>query len=131
MEKYDCSKILDYSHERYRMCKAYGVCKECPFGNLDIVCTSINDVTQEHIDIVQRWSDEHNQPERPKITHEEYAFLQAFRMTADKYLERKNGCMCLVAGNTMMRLRPSMFRFIREGETWPLGYLLKLEVADD
>lgn len=128
MKKYDCSRTLDYCHEKHRMCTVYTNCEGCPFIDMD--CGFVNDVTQEHIDILQKWSDEHQHPEMPKITREEYAFLQAFRMTADKYLERKTGCMCLAAGNTTMRLRPSMFQFIREGEIWAMGDLLKLEVEE-
>lgn len=62
--KIDCSKTLNYSQEFERMCDAHSKrngfndCSDsCPFhgfGN----CSSMT-ITQEKIDIVQKWSDEH------------------------------------------------------------------------
>lgn len=124
MKKYDCSRTLDYVHERDRMCRHNKCDESCPLVRRSDECNP-GAITQEHIDIVQRWSDEH--PE-PKLTREEYAFLQAFRLTIDKHIKREAGCVRLMVINTTPGLRPSMFRFITEGETWSLGDLLKLEV---
>lgn len=128
MKKYDCSKVLDYIHERERLCIMYTKCEGCPLNDID--CAFVDKITPKHIDIVQKWSDENQSLEMPKITHEEYAFLQAFQVTSDKQLERRSGNICLVAGIAMMRLRPSMFQFIGEGEIWSLDKLLRLEVKE-
>lgn len=124
--KYDCNKILDFVHEYGRMCESISDCKECPLNTLS--CDELSSITAEHVAIVQKWSDEH--PEIPKLTLEEYDFLQAFRVTADKHIERKIGHLFLVIGYTSMELWASMFPFIKEGETWFLGDLLKLEVKE-
>ena len=74
MSKYDCSKCLDYEHERKRMCKYYnGDCHKCDVGDFHFSCF-ISDL-QDKIDTVQKWSDEH--PEHPEKTiledfHEKY-----------------------------------------------------------
>lgn len=124
--KYDCNKTLDFSHEYKRMCHCFDRCEGCP---LNTWCPEMSDITEEHIAIVQKWSDEH--PEIPKLTREEYAFLQAFKVTADKNIGRRVGHLSLAIGYASMELWPSMFPFIEEGETWFLGDLLKLEVRDD
>lgn len=63
--KYDCDKILDYQHERARMCKTMSDCKSCPLFlvSSDLECYLVVEVAQKHIDVVQKWSDEH-----PEIT---------------------------------------------------------------
>lgn len=126
--KYDCYKTLDYWHEYKRICHvymnttdAYECNDNCPLRH-----KGCEEPTAEIIAIVQKWSDEH--PEIPKLTREEYDFLQVFRVTADKHIERKIGHLFLVMGYTTMELWPTMFSFIKEGETWFLGDLLKLEV---
>jgi hypothetical protein len=124
--KYDCSKTLDYLKERKRMCDMYDFCQGCPYGTLGAGCAPFRDTSQEYIDILQKWSDEH--PEIPKLARGEYAFLQAFKVTADKHIERKIGHLWFVMGYTNMELWSSLFPFIKEGETWFLGDLLKLEV---
>ena len=73
MSKYDCSKCLDYEHERNRMCLCLWDCNKCGLYKLDSPCR-IPDM-QKKIDIVQKWSDEH--PEHPEKTiledfHEKY-----------------------------------------------------------
>lgn len=72
--KYDCSKILDYLHERDRMCKSiswtkeYGHdCKKCPLypklvsEDKSRACNYLEDIIPEFIEIVQKWSDEHTE----------------------------------------------------------------------
>ena len=74
--KYDCSKTLDYSHERRRMCdsfcdqKGIRLCFKCPLQEL--YCTHVCRITPDHIDIVQTWSDTH--PEKTRLE----AFLEIF-----------------------------------------------------
>lgn len=68
-DKYDCSKTLNYSREKNRMCKTYHCCNDgCPLRGL--YCQG--DITQEKIDIVQKWSNEH-----PEKTRKE-AYLEIF-----------------------------------------------------
>lgn len=61
----DCSKILEYIKEHDRMCTKYIIrlgCVGCPFQELRYTngCgCNIGDITQQHIDLVQKWSDEH------------------------------------------------------------------------
>lgn len=55
----DCSKTLDFSKEFYRLCNTYDVgCEGCPLADSNYTCNWY-DITQEVIDIVQKWSDEH------------------------------------------------------------------------
>lgn len=60
----DCSQTLNYAKEHNRMCEKYFVCPDacagCPMAEYN--CSEPNDITQEHIDILQKWSDE-NPPE--------------------------------------------------------------------
>lgn len=72
--KYDCSKTLDYAHERNRMCNAANIedCDNCPLRGVGEDCYNTRYITQEHIDIVQKWSDEH-----PEKTRKE-AYLEIF-----------------------------------------------------
>ena len=74
MSKYDCNKTLDYSHEWSRMCKATfdGTCDNCILKDAGIGCYNTRYITQERIDIVQKWSDEH-----PEKTRKE-AYLEIF-----------------------------------------------------
>ena len=63
--KYDCSKTLDYGHEKKRMCGTYRTCLDaclegCPLKTVG--CEG--DITQGKIAIVQKWSDEH--PEKTR-----------------------------------------------------------------
>lgn len=64
MSKIDCSKTLNYAHEFKRMCDTYGqgnacISNNCPFEKFK-GCAP-DDITQEHISILQKWSDEHPQ----------------------------------------------------------------------
>lgn len=61
MGKVDCSKTLNYVAEMKRMCEANGCncfgIPNCPLANK--ACSQAKTITQEKIDIVQKWSDEH------------------------------------------------------------------------
>lgn len=65
MGKIDCSKTLNYVKELERMCYYYVHRKEnscsldCPLGQIN--CTYTAEITQQHIDLLQKWSDEHPQ----------------------------------------------------------------------
>ena len=127
MKKYDCTRALDYNHEILRMCHSYpnGCENSCPFEDMDC-----NDITEEHIRMVQQWSDEH--PEMPTITKDERLFLECFRIAEDKYIMRTSpNDLILRFGATSMALWPTMFSFIKMNEEWSIEELLKLEVRDD
>lgn len=57
MGKYDCSKVIDCVHEMKRMCGAND-CPNCPLSRFKD-CRDINNLTQERIEAVQKWSDNH------------------------------------------------------------------------
>lgn len=60
MNKYDCSKTLDYAHEHKRMCdfRSGTTCEGCPLDDKDLYCDT-DYITQKEIDAVQKWSNEH------------------------------------------------------------------------
>lgn len=59
----DCSKTVEFSRELYRLCnlEGGGYCyNACPFRNTsEHTCPFDREITQEDVDIVQKWSDEH------------------------------------------------------------------------
>lgn len=61
----DCINILNFKREHKRMCESYTSCYDCPFENKFTFCSpsdlGLEDITQEVIDLVQKWSDEHPQ----------------------------------------------------------------------
>ena len=62
--KIDCSNILNFKREYERMCKSYTkTCNGCSFEyKCDYRCLGvleIENITQETIDLLQKWSDEH------------------------------------------------------------------------
>lgn len=68
MSRVDCNKTLNFAKERKRMCEDYfhRVCykgnETCPLYEMyrkKLGCHSIDNITQEHIDGVQKWSDKH------------------------------------------------------------------------
>jgi len=70
--KYDCNKTLDYAHERNRMCDAdkNRDCSNCPLKGVGVSCYHVRFITQEHIDIVQKWSDENHEKTRAEAFFE-------------------------------------------------------------
>lgn len=130
--KYDCSQTLDFSHECRRMCDSMRACEECP---LHTRCAEISDITAEHIDIVQKWSDSH--PEPPKLTKREYEFLTTFAPCfKGRAIERTAKGLYIVFhcafndGSEGYSINPDMFPFISEGEEWCFDKLLGLEVEE-
>ena len=98
--KYDCSKTLDYAHERRRMCDAFdkdGDCDKCQLQGVGGNCYNTRSITQEHIDIVQKWSDEH-----PEKTRKE-AFLELFPKASISSDGLPKNCFAVLIGqeNTM------------------------------
>ena len=125
--KYDCNKTLDFSHEYNRLCHSFD-CEECPMHTR---CADVSDITEEHIAIVQKWSDEH--PESPKLTKAEHDFLASF-MFPDELAIRKGGVTMQLDthyegySNATIPLKKNMFQFIDEDKEWTVEELLKLEV---
>lgn len=55
--KKDCSNILVYKEEMNRMCQYLDSCRDCVLD--DDTCNDIDELSPKHIEIVQKWSDEH------------------------------------------------------------------------
>ena len=54
----NCNNTLDYIREHNRMCSTYRRCDNgCPLKGKE--CSEIKEMTEKHIDIVQKWSGEH------------------------------------------------------------------------
>lgn len=126
--KYDCNKTLDCVHELRRICTVYTKCEGCPLKNID--CAFVRDITQEHVNIVQKWSDEH--PEPPKIRKEDLAFIKAFKIRDSKYIERHQGHLRVVTmyGSQEFEIWPDMFPFIEEGQNASFIDMLRMEVEE-
>ena len=131
VKKYDCEKILDFKHEKQRMCVEHNFCKDCPMGAVRASCDNISKITEDSIRILQKWSDEN--PEPPKLTPEERAFVAAFKVKESKRIERRHGKVYVVSmyGYQEFEIWPSLFKFIEEGEHVPLTELMQLEVEDE
>lgn len=131
--KYDCNKILDYIHEKKRMCNSFSECENgCPLESFSFC--DIEDATLEFIDIVQNWSDEH--PEQPKLTKREYEFLTTFAPCIEgTAIERTLNGLYIMFHRAFndeadgYRINPNLFPFIPIGEEWYFEKLLGLEVA--
>lgn len=86
MKKYNCNNTLDYAHEEIRMCRAFdkcGGCDGCPLVKKS--CCGIFDVTPEHINRVQAWSDAH--PEI-RLTDEQHEVLKALDLLGFRYIAK-------------------------------------------
>lgn len=81
-KRYDCSKAIDYIHEKERMCDSFTGeegCTKCPLFKF-FKCTT---ATEEYISIVQNWSDTHPEiksKERPVLTSNDVSVLNALRV---------------------------------------------------
>ena len=113
MGKYDCTKTIDYVHELQRMCAVNDdccACSECPLLGHD--CLESKDITERHVAIVQKWSDEH--PEKPKLTKKERAFIDSFAYLEGKSVQNCGDIAYLILDNADHRtimLAEGMFRF--------------------
>lgn len=123
MKKYDCSKTLDYTHEFKRMCVGKS-CRGCPF--LGMHC-SPDGITDEHIQILQKWSDEH--PES-KLTKKDRAFLECFEGASGRKIYKDHFVFYSYSGVSSM-LSSDMFKNLEEKTTMTFEELLKLEVEDE
>lgn len=76
--KKDCSNILVYVTERNRMCNYCRDCSNCGLDNC--ICNDVDCITPKHIEIVQKWSNEHPVKTRqseflklfPNLRYEDY-----------------------------------------------------------
>jgi hypothetical protein len=81
-KRYDCSKAIDYVHEKERMCDSItgeDGCEKCPLSKF-YKCA---EATEESISIVQNWSDTHPEikgKERPVLTINDAHILVALRV---------------------------------------------------
>ena len=71
--KIDCSNLLNFKREHERMCLSNTVsCTFCPFdkiaGNCSPVDLMLEDITEEMVEVLQKWSDEH----QPKTLLEDF-----------------------------------------------------------
>lgn len=131
MSKYDCNNIMDYGHEFRRLCDSYPSCSDngrCPL--IGRYCNSLGRITQEEIDILQKWSDEN--PEAPKIRKRELDFITMFKWCEDKRVERGTQGYLFLAFDEKNKysLCNSWFSFIGKGESMTFEELLKLEVEE-
>lgn len=140
--KYDCNKTIDYVHEYMRMCDTENPtgnlldCGMCPFNI--IVCDSCDeviDITQEMIDALQKWSDEH--PEPLRLTKREYEFLTSFAPCIEgRAIERTAKGLYIAFRHAFNEetnsyyINPDLFPFISVGEKWDFNELLELEVIE-
>ena len=128
MKKYDCSKTLDYAHEFKRMCVGRS-CRgdHCPF--LGKSC-SPDSITDEHIQILQKWSDEH--PEPLKLTKKDRTFLESFRGAVDRKIRKDpNGYAYYYFEGVSSGLSGDMFKALEPKTTMTFAELMELEVEDE
>ncbi|MBR5583609.1 MAG: hypothetical protein IKW21_03690 [Lachnospiraceae bacterium] len=60
MVRIDCSLTLNYVKELKRMCETHEFCSDdCPMYEYQTGCSDVINIEQKHIDIVQKWLDEH------------------------------------------------------------------------
>lgn len=83
MKKYNCNNTLEYVHEATRMCRAFDKCEGCEGCPLAKKSCEIFDITPEHINRVQAWSDAH--PEIT-LTDKQLEILEALDLLGYKYI---------------------------------------------
>ena len=129
MSKYDCNNIMDYGHELRRLCDSYPSCSDngrCPL--IDRYCDYLGRITQEEIDILQKWSDEH--PEPPKLTKKDRAFLECFMGTLDRRISKDDSCTYYQHHGVSNLLSSDMFEALEPNTTMTFEELLELEVEE-
>lgn len=119
VKRYDCEKTRDFIHEWAR------------YTTVAAMYTDLKPIEpweKDAIERIQKWSDEN--PEAPKLTPEERAFVAAFKVKESKRIERRHGKVYVVSmyGSQEFEIWPSLFKFIEEGEHVPLTELMQLEV---
>lgn len=89
IKKYDCSKTLDFTHERNRMCNTIRDCDKCPL-NIYSSCTTdrLVDNTQNLIDEVQKWSDNNPEKTRPELSENDIIVLKALKIMGYRWITK-------------------------------------------
>lgn len=82
MKKYNCNNTLEYAHEAKRMCETFDNCSTCPCPLYGMSCGHL-EITAEHINRVQAWSDAH--PETV-LTDKQREILGALNLLGYKYI---------------------------------------------
>lgn len=127
--KYDCNNIMDYGHEFRRLCDSYLSCSDngrCPL--IGRYCNSLGRITQEEIDILQKWSDEN--PEAPMLTKRDRMFLESFAGTINRRISRDD-CRAFYEHNGVSNMLSfDMFKALEPNTTMTFEELLALEVED-
>ena len=129
MSKYDCNNIMDYGHEFRRLCDSYPSCSangRCPL--IGRYCNSLGRITQEEIDILQKWSDEN--PEAPKLTKKDRMFLESFEGVEGRKINKSDGDVFYYYGGVSSMLSPDMFKALEPKTTMTFEELLELEVEE-
>lgn len=126
MSKYDCNNIMDYGHEFNRLCDSYPSCAangRCPL--IGRYCNSLGRITQEEIDILQKWSDEN--PEAPK-TKKDRMFLECFEVSKDRIISKDDrGNAFYDYKGTSSLLAPDMFKALELDTRMTFRELLEVE----
>lgn len=134
----DCTKTLDYVHERNRMCDYYSSkhiqgCDFCPLGNIeDFHCMGHVYTDEDIVGIVQGWADSHKE-KIPKITLWELNFLQVFNEVYNTELaaigRNKDGILYFYNGvSDAIKIDPTMFSFIEPGDRYSVATLLTYQI---
>lgn len=82
MKKYNCNNTLEYSHEAERMCETFDNCSTCPCPLYGMSCGHL-EITAEHINRVQAWSDAH--PEIT-LTDKQVEIFKALNLLGFRYI---------------------------------------------
>lgn len=126
--KYDVTKTLDFQHEKYRLCKVIQSCEVCPLHGHHC---QIEYITQEDLDILQKWSNEN--PPLPKLLKTERCFLLFFSWSEGMWIRRMGNTLVLetvfadTGESTRIPLNQAMFDFVKDGERWSFRDLLSLK----
>lgn len=125
--KCDCNKTLDCMHDLNRVCDRYAACSDgCPFLGRNCIAKTI---TQTEIDILQKWSDEN--PEAPKLTKKDRAFLECFEAIGGKSINKSHrGSVFYNYGDVSSMLTDDMFKVLEPDTRMTFEELLKLEVEE-
>ena len=134
----DCTKTLDYVHERDRMCDYYCTkhvqgCDYCPLGTEEFYyCTGKIYTDEDIIKVVQKWSDSHEE-DSPKVSLREHTFLRVFDEVYDGELaaigRNKDGVLYFYNGiSEAVKIDTTMFPFIEPGDRYSIATLLSYQI---
>ena len=84
MKKYNCNNTLKYAHEAERMCETFDNCSTCPCPLYGMSCGHL-EITAEHINRVQAWSDAH--PEIA-LTDKQVEIFKALNLLGFRYIAK-------------------------------------------